>query len=56
MAASIKQTFAIDAELIEGSHGIFDVKLDGELIYSKDQTGRFPENEEITDLIQERQG
>jgi selenoprotein W-related protein len=55
LAASIKQAFAEKSELIEGSHGVFDVKLDGELIYSKDETGRFPENEEIIDLIQERQ-
>lgn len=31
--------------------GIFDVTVDGELIYSKYQTGRFPEPGEILDLL-----
>ncbi|MCK6557887.1 hypothetical protein HUU39_05550 [candidate division KSB1 bacterium] len=34
-------------ELIEGSHGIFDVKQDGRLLYSKHDTGRFPQSREI---------
>ena len=38
-------------ELIEGGGGIFDVKKDGELIYSKHETGRFPEHDEITDML-----
>jgi selenoprotein W-related protein len=33
--------------LIEGSGGVFDVKVDDKLIYSKFQTGRFPEHDEI---------
>jgi len=38
---------AIDLELIEGSGGIFEVKKDGKLIFSKRQAGRFPTDEEI---------
>jgi selenoprotein W-related protein len=34
-------------QLIEGSGGVFDVRVDGDLIYSKDQTGRFPEHAEV---------
>ncbi len=34
-------------KLIEGRGGVFDVKVDGRLIYSKRATGRFPENDEI---------
>jgi selenoprotein W-related protein len=37
----------VRSKLIEGSGGIFDVKVDGKLIYSKRATGRFPENDEI---------
>jgi len=33
--------------MIEGSGGIFDVTLDGAIIYSKHETGRFPEHEEV---------
>lgn len=41
----------MEPELIEGGKGIFDVKVDGELVYSKYDTGRFPENAEILDKI-----
>jgi len=37
----------INVELIEGGGGIFDVKRDGRLIFSKKEVGRFPEHEEI---------
>jgi predicted Rdx family selenoprotein len=40
-------------QLIEGSGGIFDVKYNGRVIYSKQNTAgqRFPDNGEITRLI-----
>jgi len=47
LAAAIKAKHGVECELIEGSGGVFDVRLDGKLIYSKHQTGRFPEDEEI---------
>ena len=31
--------------------GIFDVELDGKLIYSKYKTGRFPNEGEVTQLL-----
>jgi selenoprotein W-related protein len=37
----------VQADLIQGSGGVFDVTADGALIYSKHRTGRFPENEEV---------
>ncbi len=37
----------LEAELIPGDGGIFDVKVDGRLIFSKKAAGRFPEHEEI---------
>ena len=47
----MNEEFDIDAELIEGGGGVFDVRVDGRLIYSKDETGRFPENVEIVSQI-----
>ena len=47
MAASIKRETGCEAELVRGDRGIFDVVADGALIYSKHQTGRFPEDDEI---------
>jgi len=51
LAAAIRESRGIEPELIEGGKGIFDVKLDGELVYSKYETGRFPENDEVLDKI-----
>jgi selT/selW/selH-like putative selenoprotein len=42
----------IPAEDIPGSKGQFDVLRDGELIFSKQQTGRFPEHDEILGALQ----
>ena len=53
MAADIKSEIGVEADLVRGGGGIFDVTVDGERIYSKQEVGRFPENEEI--LAQLRQ-
>jgi selT/selW/selH-like putative selenoprotein len=37
----------IQAQDIPGGKGQFDVLRDGELIFSKHESGRFPENDEI---------
>ena len=41
----------MQAELIKGSGGIFDVTADGSLIYSKHSTGRFPESAEVLQAL-----
>jgi len=51
LAAAIQSAQHVDAQLIAGSGGVFDVKVDGRLIFSKKQTGRFPENDEILKLL-----
>jgi len=33
--------------LIEGSGGVFEVRAGRKLVYSKKETGRFPENDEV---------
>ncbi len=47
MADAIKAENGVKAKLIAGGGGIFDVKVDGKLIFSKHETGRFPEDNEI---------
>jgi selenoprotein W-related protein len=37
--------------LIEGSGGVFDVVVDGKLVFSKKKTKRFPEKEEVFGLL-----
>jgi selenoprotein W-related protein len=41
----------VDPELIKGAGGIFDVRLEGELIYSKHETGRFPQDAEVLQAL-----
>jgi len=51
LAAAIKKQTQVDPELIKGRGGIFDVRLDGELIYSKHETDRFPEDAEVLQAL-----
>ena len=51
MAAAIKDRFQVESELIKGSSGVFDVKVDDALIYSKQETGVFPEHHEVLDKL-----
>ena len=44
----------MDAKLVKGSGGVFDVVVDGTLVYSKRETGRFPEEGEVTGLLKGR--
>jgi len=37
--------------LIEGRGGVFDVVVDGKLVFSKKNVDRFPEEGEVTSLI-----
>jgi predicted Rdx family selenoprotein len=41
----------IDASIREGGNGQFDVLRDGELLFSKRSQGRFPDEDEILDLL-----
>jgi selT/selW/selH-like putative selenoprotein len=40
--------------LIKGSGGVFDVKADGVLVFSKDKEGRFPRPDEIVEALRKR--
>jgi selenoprotein W-related protein len=41
----------LDAELIKSGGGVFEVVVDGKLIFSKKQKYRFPDNEEILEIL-----
>jgi len=41
----------IDVELIASSNGVFEIQVDGRLIFSKKKQGRFPDEGEIVRLI-----
>jgi predicted Rdx family selenoprotein len=42
--------------LVTGSKGVFDVVVDGNVIYSKSETGRHAEPGEVLDLFVEEYG
>lgn len=52
MAAELKKRLGIDSKLIPGGGGIFDVSVDGKVIFSKKSVGRFPDTEEIVGALQ----
>ena len=43
-------------ELVPGRGGIFEVRIDGELVFSRKEAGRFPEPREIKDALRGRLG
>ena len=49
----MKKNLGADILLVADSNGIFDVSLDGNMIYSKSEQGRFPQPGEIVKLIEE---
>jgi selT/selW/selH-like putative selenoprotein len=42
-----------DAEATPGEKGQFDVHADGRLVYSKSETGRFPDDGEVLAALRE---
>ncbi len=47
----MKKARGIDAKLVGGSGGVFDVVVDGRLVFSKKQVGRFPEPGEVLGML-----
>jgi selenoprotein W-related protein len=41
-------------KLIPGGGGCFELSLDGELVYSKLETGKFPDEEEMLETVGRR--
>ena len=57
MAAELKQIWAeTDVRLIPSSGGVFEVKVDGDLIFSKKALRRHAEPGEVVRLIKARGG
>ena len=49
----LQNKFSADVEILEGSGGVFEVELNGDSIFSKKELGRFPNENEVIDLIEE---
>lgn len=57
MAQELLTTFEQElgeVALAPGTGGIFEVRLDGEIIFSRKQEGRFPESKELKQLVRDR--
>ncbi len=47
----MEKKFGADTEIIESRGGVFEVELEGKLLFSKKKLGRFPEEGEIESLV-----
>ena len=56
MAAEIIGEFESQPEMFKGKGGVFIVTLDGDVIFDKKATGRFPDEGEITELVKAKRG
>ncbi|RDV16325.1 SelT/SelW/SelH family protein [Pontibacter diazotrophicus] len=57
MAQELLTTFETElgeVALVPGTGGVFDVHLNGELIYSRKEQGRFPESKELKQLVRDK--
>ena len=57
MAQELLMTFGDDlgsVALVPGTGGIFEVRLNGETLFSRREAGRFPESKELKQLIRDR--
>ena len=43
-----------EVALVPGTGGIFEVRVDGNLIWSKNEQDRFPESKELKQLVRDR--
>jgi len=51
LAESLKKEFDVEIEFNVSGGGVFEVTVDGDLVFSKKAEGRFPEDAEIIDAI-----
>ena len=57
MAQELLTTFETElgeVALIPGTGGIFEVRLDDTLLFSRKEAGRFPESKELKQLVRDR--
>jgi selenoprotein W-related protein len=43
-----------EVALIPGAGGVYEIRLDGEVLFSRAETGRFPEAKEIKQRVRDR--
>jgi selenoprotein W-related protein len=57
LEAEIREEFSdASVRLVESSGGVFEVTVDGDLVYSTRAIGRHPQPGEVLQLVRERRG
>ncbi|MGH9380297.1 MAG: Rdx family protein [Thermoanaerobaculia bacterium] len=54
LAVAIAERCNEKSELVQGRGGVFDVRLDGETLFSKHDVDRFPQPGEVENILAER--
>ncbi|MCP4749696.1 MAG: SelT/SelW/SelH family protein [Proteobacteria bacterium] len=54
LVEKIKGQMEINEKLVPSGGGVFEVKVDGDLIFSKKKVGRFPDENEIIEVLKAR--
>lgn len=55
LLAALEQDLA-GITLVPGRGGVFNVRLEGELLFSEQESGRFPEPRELKDILRQKLG
>lgn len=56
LAAKISTEIGIEPALVKGVAGVFDVVVDDNVVFSKTQEKRFPQDTEIIAMLRKLQG
>jgi selT/selW/selH-like putative selenoprotein len=54
LAAELKESLGIVPDLVQGKNGVFEVTVDGTLVFSKKKLDRFPALGEVTKILREK--
>ncbi|MCH9058873.1 MAG: Rdx family protein [Planctomycetes bacterium] len=56
MAATIKKELDVNAELVKGEKGIYEITVDGQVVYSRGSGEGFPDDMHVVGRIREHTG
>jgi selT/selW/selH-like putative selenoprotein len=54
LADELKKALGVSSKLIAGSGGVFEVTVNGRMVFSKSEAGRFPDPGEIAGKLQKK--
>ncbi len=54
LAAELRKVIGVEPKLVAGGNGNFDIIVDNKKVFSKFETGRFPDPGEITNKLQQK--